>query len=111
ILQGLRPGETMQSAAAVSVPAGSVLVIRATGIHLDIGASAGLAESTPAAQTAGGNATEERRFVIKDSGVATLRGAPRDVSWQFSAVPDRPPSIELAKEPEGQARAALALRS
>jgi uncharacterized protein (TIGR02302 family) len=109
ILQGLRPGESVQSAAAVSVPAGSVLVIRATGIHLDIGASPGLAESTPAGQTAGGNATEERRFVIKDSGVATLRGAPRDVSWQFAAVPDRPPSIELAKEPEGQARGALAL--
>jgi uncharacterized protein (TIGR02302 family) len=110
ILQGLRPGESMQSTGAVAVPAGSVLVIRATGIHLDVAASGGLAESTPATQTVGGNATEERRFVINDSGVATLSGAaPRDVSWQFTAIPDRPPSIELAKEPEGQARGTLQL--
>src|SRR5215831_11185749 len=44
ILPGLRPGEPVQSAAALSVPAGSVLLIRATGIHLDVVASGGLAE-------------------------------------------------------------------
>src|SRR5262249_37152640 len=32
ILPGLRPGEPVQTAAALSVPAGSTLVIRATGI-------------------------------------------------------------------------------
>jgi uncharacterized protein (TIGR02302 family) len=110
ILQGLRPGESMQSAGAVSVPAGSVLVIRATGIHLDVAASGGLTESAPAVQTVGAKPTEERRFVINDSGIATLRGAAsRDVSWQFSAIPDRPPIIELVKEPEGQARGSLQL--
>src|SRR5262249_49808910 len=44
ILPGLRRDEPVQSAAALSVPAGSVLVIRATGIHLDVVASGGLAE-------------------------------------------------------------------
>src|SRR5262249_45321588 len=39
ILPGLRPGEPVQTAAALSVPAGSTLVIRATGIHLDVVAS------------------------------------------------------------------------
>ena len=42
ILQGLRPGEPVQTAANLSVPAGSTLVIRATGIHLDVVASGGL---------------------------------------------------------------------
>src|SRR5205085_1714418 len=29
--------------------------------------------------------------------------------WQFTAIPDKPPTIALAKEPEGQARGALQL--
>src|SRR6476659_7173446 len=44
ILPGMRPGEPVQTAAALSVPAGSTLVVRATGIHLDVVASGGLAE-------------------------------------------------------------------
>ncbi len=46
ILQGLRPGETVRAAAApVTVPAGSILVIRATGLNeLDIAVKGGLKE-------------------------------------------------------------------
>src|SRR5215467_1277571 len=110
ILQGLRPGEPVQSAAALSVPAGSVLVIRATGIHLDVVASGGLAEPSSGAQSSNAKGTEERRFVINDAGAATVRGAAAsDVTWQFTAIPDKPPTIALAKEPEGQARGALQL--
>ena len=44
------------------------------------------------------------------SGAATVRGAAAsDVTWQFTAIPDKPPTIALAKEPEGQARGALQL--
>src|SRR2546430_10772822 len=51
-----------------------------------------------------------RRFVINDAGAATVRGAAAsDVTWQFTAIPDKPPTIALAKEPEGQARGALQL--
>ena len=54
--------------------------------------------------------TEERRFVINDAGAATVRGVARsDVTWQFTAIPDKPPTIALAKDPEGQARGALQL--
>ena len=110
ILPGLRPGEPVQSAAALSVPAGSVLVIRATGIHLDVVASGGLAEPSSGAQSSNAKGTEERRFVINDAGAATVRGAAAsDVTWQFTAIPDKPPTIALAKEPEGQARGALQL--
>ena len=110
ILQGLRPGEPVQTATALSVPAGSTLVIRATGIHLDVVASGGLAEPASGAQSAGAKGTEERRFVINDAGAATVRGAAAsDVTWQFTAIPDKPPTIALAKDPEGQARGALQL--
>jgi uncharacterized protein (TIGR02302 family) len=110
ILQGLRPGEPVQTAAAVSVPTGSILVIRASGIHLNVVASGGLADAPAGAQTVNAKGTEERRFVINDAGAATVRGASaRDVSWQFTAIPDHPPTIALAKDPEGQARGALQL--
>src|SRR5262247_2741656 len=110
ILPGLRPGEPVQTAAALSVPAGSTLVIRATGIHLDVVASGGLAEPASGAQSSNAKGTEERRFVINDAGAATVRGAAAsDVTWQFTAIPDKPPTIALAKEPEGQARGALQL--
>src|SRR5499433_1610515 len=110
ILPGLRPGEPVQTAAALSVPAGSTLVIRATGIHLDVVASGGLAEPASGAQSSNAKGTEERRFVINDAGAATVRGAAAsNVTWQFTAIPDKPPTIALAKEPEGQARGALQL--
>ncbi len=47
ILQGLRAGEPVQASAAISVPAGSTLVVRATGIHLDMASNGGLAEPAP----------------------------------------------------------------
>ncbi len=110
ILQGLRPGEPLPSTAAVTVPSGSILVIRASGIHLSVVASGGLAEAPAGAQTLTAKPTEERRFVINDTGIATVRGASsRDVSWHFSAIPDHAPVISLAKDPEGQARGALQL--
>jgi uncharacterized protein (TIGR02302 family) len=110
ILPGLRPGEPAQTAASLLVPAGSMLVIRASGIHLDIATSGGVAEPPAGAQSNSANGSEERRFVIKEAGAATVRGAAGgDLSWQFTAIPDKPPTIALAKEPEGQARGALQL--
>ena len=54
--------------------------------------------------------TEEHRYTITDRGTATLRGiANDDIVWAFNAIPDRPPTIALAKDPEPQARGALAL--
>ena len=52
ILPGLRPGEPVQTASApIAVPAGSVLVIRASGqVDLDVATSGGLAEPEPVAQ-------------------------------------------------------------
>src|SRR5258706_15924228 len=108
ILPGLRPGEPVQTAASLSVPAGSMLVIRASGIHLDVATSGGLAEAAAGAQSSNANGSEESRFVIKETGAATVRGAAGgDLTWQFTAIPDKPPTIALAKEPEGDRKSVV----
>ena len=53
--------------------------------------------------------TEEHRFKITATGKATLRGAGEDLTWPFNAIPDKPPTIELTKDPEQQSRGALLL--
>src|SRR5215212_11373590 len=92
ILQGLRPGEPVQNAAALSVPAGSTLVIRATGqAQLDMITAGGLTEADkPEGLATTAKGTEERRFVINDAGAVTVRGiVASDVTWKFTAIPDR----------------------
>jgi uncharacterized protein (TIGR02302 family) len=112
ILPGLRAGEATRGVAGpVAVPAGSTLVIRATGKNqMDVSVSGGLAATSndaPAPTPAG---TEEHRYTIADSGQAVLRGVGGgDLSWSFTAIPDKPPTIALAKDPESQARGALQL--
>src|SRR5207302_328921 len=82
----------------VSVPAGSLLVIRASGIALDVVTTGGLAEAPKGAQSTT-NGSDERRFLINEAGGATVRGAfRRDVGWQFTAIPDHAPTIALTKD-------------
>jgi uncharacterized protein (TIGR02302 family) len=102
ILQGLRPGEPVQTASApIAVPAGSMLVIRASGpVNLDVATSGGLAEPEVTAQPASARAATERRFVIDGDGSATVRAA-SNLTWKFTAIPDRAPTIALTEEPKG----------
>jgi uncharacterized protein (TIGR02302 family) len=138
ILPGLRPGEAVQTAAnpapALAVPAGSTLVIRSTGdIHLDVAVTGGLSDPSAAAPGDGKAAdakaadtkaadtkaavasnapkgSEERRFTINNAGSATVRGVgANDVTWQFTAIPNRPPTIALTKDPEVQPSGGLQL--
>ena len=110
ILPGLRPGENARAASTIAVPAGSILVIRATGLNeLDIAVKGGLKEEkadNPAPAPAG---THERRFSVTQQGSATLRGFGGDTTWSFTAIPDRAPSIALTKDPEPQVRGSLQL--
>jgi uncharacterized protein (TIGR02302 family) len=111
MLPGLRPGETAQAAAAVAVPAGSQLVIRATGkVRFDVVRKGGLEDSPAEARAPLPVGTEERRLVIKSDGSAAVQGVVgNDLVWNFTAIPDRTPSIALTKDPERQARGALRL--
>jgi uncharacterized protein (TIGR02302 family) len=112
ILPGVRPGEHAQaSAVAIAVPVGSALIIRASGkTHLDVVTNGGLTEAGGDMRPQAPVGTEERRFTIADRGTAMLRGVGEDdLTWAFNAIPDRPPTIALAKDPEPQARGGLQL--
>jgi uncharacterized protein (TIGR02302 family) len=110
ILPGLHAGELPQGTTAVSVPVGSVLIVRASGkANIQLQVSGGLA-AAPEQQAKVPTGTEEHRFTISGRGTATLRGAVADdIVWAFNAVPDRIPTIALSKDPEPQARGALLL--
>ena len=111
MLPGLRPGETAQATAPVTVPAGSQVVIRATGkVNFEIVRKGGVEDAPADARASLPAGTEERRLVIKDDGSASVHGVlGTDLTWNFIAVPDRAPTIELIKDPERQARGALRL--
>jgi uncharacterized protein (TIGR02302 family) len=82
--------------------------VRSTGkLSLDVTGTGGV---TPAKDTVKAPAgTEEHRFVITATGAATLRGAGDDLSWAFNAIPDKPPTIALTKDPEQQQRGSMLL--
>jgi uncharacterized protein (TIGR02302 family) len=112
ILPGLRPGEQAQARGngPVTVPAGSILVVRSTGQSgLDVAVKGGLEEAKTETRPQAPKGTEERHFTIAGNGSATVRGSGGDVVWSFNATPDRPPIIALAKEPEAQLRGTLLL--
>ena len=113
MLPGLRPGEAPQNTATapVAVPSGSQLVIRATGkVSFDIIRKGGLEDAPAEARAPLPAGTDERRLVIKGDGSASVHGVlGSDLVWNFTAISDRVPTIELTKEPERQARGALRL--
>lgn len=108
LLPGIRPGEPVRELQPFSVPTGSVLVIRSSGITLDV-IPRGLTEGGGEAGARAPAGSEERRFTIAESGSVTLRGTGRNIVWTFTAVPDRAPTIALTKDPEPQARGSLQL--
>jgi uncharacterized protein (TIGR02302 family) len=87
------------------VPAGSTLLVRSSGGTLDVVASGGIAETAPTEQAPQG--TNEKHFTIAGEGTVHVRAPSGQPQWSFSAVPDRPPTISLAKDPERQARGSL----
>jgi uncharacterized protein (TIGR02302 family) len=111
ILAGMRQGEpTSAGGGSLAVPTGSTLVVRATGdVNLEVHTTGGLAEGAVDQHPAAPTGTEEKRFTIKEAGTAAVHGAGSALTWSFSAVPDRPPTIALAKDPEPQVRGSLLL--
>ncbi len=112
ILPGIRPGERPQTTmAAVSVPTGSVLVVRASGkVKFDVGTSGGVTEVAAELRPQAPAGTEERRYAVNDRGTAVVRGlSDDDLTYAFNAIPDKPPVIALTKDPEVETRGALKL--
>ncbi|MBV8924069.1 MAG: TIGR02302 family protein [Bradyrhizobium sp.] len=87
------------------VPAGSTLIVRSGGGSLDVIAGGGITEAAATEQAPQG--TNEKRFTIAADGSVHVRAPSGQPPWKFTATPDRPPMISLAKDPERQARGSL----
>ena len=87
------------------VPAGSTLIVRSSGGTLDVIAGGGVTETAPTEQAPKG--TNEKHFTIAGDGTVHVRAPSGQPQWKFTATPDRPPTISLAKDPERQARGSL----
>jgi uncharacterized protein (TIGR02302 family) len=107
ILSAANKDAASAEGAPLSVPAGSTLIVRSSGGSLDVAVAGGVAEAPPAADAPQG--TSERHFTIAGDGTAQVRAPSGQPRWSFVAVPDRPPTIALAKDPERQARGSLQL--
>ncbi len=87
------------------VPAGSTLIVRSSGGTLDVVAAGGVTEAVPAEQAPKG--TNEKHFTVAGDGTVHVRAPSGQPQWKFTAIPDHPPTIALAKDPERQARGSL----
>jgi uncharacterized protein (TIGR02302 family) len=109
ILSAANKEATGPGSAAVAgplpVPAGSTLIVRSSGGALDVVATGNLTEAVPTEQAPQG--TNEKHFIIAGDGTAHVRAPSGQPQWKFSAIPDRAPTISLAKDPERQARGSL----
>ena len=89
----------------LAVPANSTLIVRSSGGTLDVVAGGGVSEVTPSEKAPAG--TNEKHFTIAADGTVHVRAPSGQPQWKFTAIPDRPPTIALAKDPERQARGSL----
>ena len=95
----------------MTVPTGSMLIIRASGkVEFTVATTGGVAE-VPAEQRPQVPAgTEEHRYLVSDRGTAVVHGLSEDdLTYAFNTIPDKPPTIALAKDPEAQQSGSLQL--
>ena len=93
------------AAGPLPVPAGSTLLVRSSGGTLDVAVTGNLTETVPTEAAPQG--TNEKHFTIAGDGTAHVRSPSGQPQWKFTAVPDRTPTIALAKDPERQAHGSL----
>jgi len=105
VLSAANKEATLPAAGPLAVPVGSTLIVRSSGGTLDVLAGGGVAEAAPTDQAPKG--TNERHFTIAGDGTLHVRAPSGQPQWKFSAIPDRAPTIALAKDPERQARGSL----
>jgi uncharacterized protein (TIGR02302 family) len=105
ILSAANKEAAIPAAGPLPVPAGSTLIVRSSGGSLDVVAGGGVTEAAPTEQAPKG--TNEKHFTIAGDGTAHVRAPSGQPQWKFTAIPDRAPTIALAKDPERQARGSL----
>ena len=107
ILSAANKEAALPMSGPLAVPANSTLIVRSSGGTLDVVAGGGVSEVTPSEQAPKG--TNEKHFTIASDGTVHVRAPSGQPQWKFTAIPDRPPTIALAKDPERQARGSLQL--
>src|SRR6516225_1419012 len=107
ILSSASKEAAIPAAGPLAVPAGSTLIVRSSGGTLDVVAGGGVTEA--AAKEEAPKGTNEKHFAIAGDGTVHVRAPSGQPQWRFAAIPDHPPTIALAKDPERQARGALQL--
>ena len=105
ILSAANKEGALPAAGPLPVPAGSTLIVRSSGGTLDVLAGGGVSEVQPTAEAPKG--TNERHFTIAGDGTVHVRAPSGQPQWKFTAIPDRAPTIALAKDPERQAHGSL----
>jgi uncharacterized protein (TIGR02302 family) len=105
ILSAANKEAALPMSGPLAVPAGSTLIVRSSGGTLDVVAGGGISEVTPSEQAPAG--TNEKHFTVTTDGTVHVRAPSGQPQWKFTAIPDRPPTIALAKDPERQARGSL----
>jgi uncharacterized protein (TIGR02302 family) len=107
ILSAANKEAAIPASGPLPVPVGSTLIVRSSGGNLDVVAGGGVTEAVPTEQAPKG--TNDRHFTIAGDGTVHVRAPSGQPLWKFSAIPDRAPTIALAKDPERQARGSLQL--
>jgi uncharacterized protein (TIGR02302 family) len=105
ILSAANKEATLPTSGPLPVPVGSTLIVRSSGGTLDVVSGGGVSEAAPTEQAPKG--TNEKHFTVAGDGTVHVRAPSGQAPWKFTAVPDRPPTISLAKDPERQARGSL----
>jgi uncharacterized protein (TIGR02302 family) len=105
ILSAANKEAALPAAGPLPVPAGSTLIVRSSGGTLDVLAGGGVTEAQPTGEAPKG--TNERHFTISGDGTAHVRAPSGQPQWKFTAIPDRAPTIALAKDPERQSHGSL----
>src|SRR5262245_27992432 len=105
ILSSVNKESGLPASGPLAVPAGSTVIVRSSGGTLDVVAGGGVTEAAAAEQAPKG--TNERHFTVTGDGTVHVRAPSGQPQWKFTATPDRPPTIALAKDPERQPRGSL----
>jgi uncharacterized protein (TIGR02302 family) len=107
ILSSASKESAVPNSAPLPVPAGSTVIVRSSGGTLDVAVGGGVTEAAATEQPPKG--TNERHFTVAGDGTVHVRSPSGQPQWKFTATPDRPPTIALAKDPERQARGSVQL--
>ncbi len=105
ILSAANKEAMLPTGGPLPVPVGSTLIVRSSGGTLDVVSGGGVSEAAPSEQAPKG--TNEKHFTVAGDGTVHVRAPSGQAPWKFTAVPDRPPTISLAKDPERQAHGSL----